>query len=83
MTHESQQHFHRGVHGMGTIRHDVVVISEISEAFQARMEAQCEEIQRYRLKVKREQGRELNLEQAAREWIDSYADAFARDNDKL
>ena len=68
---------------MGAVGHDTVGIAVTSEAFRKRMEAQCEEIQRYRLRVKQEQGRELTLEQAAREWVESYADAFARDNDQV
>ena len=67
---------------MGAVGHDTVEMAGKSEAFRARMEAQCEEIQRYRLKVNREEGRELTLEQAAREWVKTYADAFARDHDQ-
>ena len=46
------------------------------EAFRARMEAQCREIERYREKVMQEEGRDLDLEDAAREWIDNEAEDF-------
>lgn len=68
---------------MGAASYDKVAIPETSGVFQARMEAQCEEIKQYRLSVKQEEGRELSLEQAAREWIESYAVAFAQDNDEV
>lgn len=47
------------------------------EAFQERMKAQCEAIEQYQLQVIQEEGRQLSLEEAAREWIDRYADDFA------
>jgi hypothetical protein len=50
------------------------------EAFQARMEAQCNEIQQYMVRVKQKECRELTLEQAAKEWIKSSAGDFAREN---
>jgi hypothetical protein len=40
------------------------------------MEAQCREIERYREKVMQEEGRDLNLEDAAIEWIDNEAEDF-------
>jgi hypothetical protein len=66
---------------MGTAGHEAGNILNGQDAFQARMEAQCEEIERYRLLVLREEGRELSLEQAALEWIEGYADTFARDSE--
>jgi hypothetical protein len=47
-------------------------------AFQARMEAQCQQIDQYRLRVMRGEGRQLSQDQAALEWIDRYADTFGR-----
>ena len=46
------------------------------EAFRMRMEAQCQLIDRYRLKVLREQHRKLSRDEAALEWIERYADSF-------
>jgi hypothetical protein len=46
-------------------------------AFRARMDAQCEEIENYRLAVLRDEGRQLNMEQAAKEWIERFAEHFA------
>ena len=46
-------------------------------AFRARMDAQCEEIENYRLAVLRDEGRQLNMEQAAIEWIERFAESFA------
>ena len=51
-------------------------------AFRARMIAQVEQIELYRLAVMREQGRSLSRDQAAREWIARYAGDFARDEDR-
>jgi hypothetical protein len=48
----------------------------IHSAFQARMEAQCKQIDQYRLRVMRGEGRHLSQDQAALEWIDRYADTF-------
>jgi hypothetical protein len=44
--------------------------------FQARMEAQCKQIDQYRLRVMQGEGRQLSQDQAALEWIDRYADTF-------
>lgn len=44
--------------------------------FLARMQAQCEEIEAYRMSVKRRENRSLSMDQAAREWIDRYAHTF-------
>ena len=41
------------------------------------MKAQCQAIERYRLRAMQDEGRELSLEEAAREWIDQFARSFA------
>ncbi len=51
---------------------------ETQEAFEARMEAQCQAIERYRAQALQEEGRQLSLDEAAKEWIDRYADSFER-----
>lgn len=43
------------------------------------MSAQCEAIEQYHRHVLRDEGRQLSLEEAAREWIDRFAETFARD----
>jgi len=53
------------------------------DPFLQRMQAQCERIRRYRDQVLREQGRALSYDEAAMEWIERYAEAFARSHDKL
>lgn len=53
------------------------------DPFQQRMQAQCERIRRYRDQVLREQGRALSYDEAAMEWIERYAEMFARNHDKL
>lgn len=50
------------------------------DAFRSRMEAQCEQIQRYWLS-QQTKCRCLSQDQAALEWIEQHADEFARDND--
>jgi hypothetical protein len=40
------------------------------------MEAQCHQIERYRLDVLRNEGRELSRDEAALEWIERYAEGF-------
>jgi len=50
------------------------------DTFLLRMEAQCSEIKRYRQQVLRNEGRELSQDQAALEWIERYAEFFARDH---
>ncbi len=52
---------------------------ETNDAFLARMQAQCEQIEAYRLDVLRREGRKLTLDQAAREWIERYARDFSSD----
>ncbi|MFV8819351.1 hypothetical protein [Haliea sp. E17] len=49
---------------------------ERNDMFLARMRAQCEQIEAYRLNVLRREGRKLTLDQAAREWIERYAQDF-------
>jgi hypothetical protein len=44
--------------------------------FLARMEAQCHQIERYRLDVLRNEGRELSRDEAALEWIERFAEGF-------
>jgi hypothetical protein len=46
------------------------------EDFLARMKAQCHQIERYRLDVLRNEGRELSRDEAALEWIERYAAGF-------
>jgi hypothetical protein len=53
------------------------------DPFLQRMQAQCERIRRYREQVLREQGRALSYDEAAMEWIERYAEGFARNHDKL
>lgn len=50
------------------------------DAFRERMRSQCEEIERYRRAVLRDEGRELSPDEAAREWIERYAGSFAREH---
>ena len=52
-------------------------------AFRARMDAQCEEIEKYRSAVFRDERRQLSLEQAAKEWIEKYAQYFSVDVERL
>lgn len=46
------------------------------ELFRLRMESQCYQIKRYRLKVMRESGRLLSVDEAALEWIERFAATF-------
>ncbi len=52
-------------------------------AFEARMRAQCEAIEQYQSHAFQDEGRELSLEEAAREWIDRFAGSFADKYDLL
>jgi len=54
---------------------------ESSDTFLHRMEAQCDRIRRYRAEVIRQEGRKLSYDEAALEWIERYAEVFARDNE--
>ena len=56
---------------------------ESDDQFLARMESQCFQIQRYRWKTRLVEGRLLSEDEAAREWIQRYAAAFARNNDAV
>ena len=47
------------------------------EAFLSRMQAQCAAIEAYRLNVMRRENRAISLDQAAREWIEQYAQSFS------
>jgi len=49
--------------------------------FQQRMETQCSQIRRYRRDIIRKEGRVLSDDEAALEWIERYAEGFARDHD--
>lgn len=46
------------------------------EMFRRRMQSQCHQIKRYRLKVLREHGRLLSADEAALEWIKRFAATF-------
>ena len=46
------------------------------DAFTARMEAQCYQVEQYRQAVAREEGRLLTVDEAAIEWIGRYAETF-------
>lgn len=45
------------------------------------MESQCSRIRRYREELIRTEGRHLSYDEAALEWIERYAESFARDYD--
>ncbi len=47
----------------------------LQEAFRARMEKQCAQIEGYKL-TQQQQGRSVTTEEAAREWIERYAASF-------
>ena len=53
-----------------------VKFSNRSQAFSARMVEQICHIEHYKNKVKNEEGRILNDDQAAAEWIEKYAETF-------
>lgn len=53
---------------------------EVSETFLGRMEAQCDEIRKYRQRVLSSEGRKLSYDEAALEWIELYAEVFAREH---
>ncbi len=46
------------------------------DAFKARMEAQCYQVEQYRLAVACDEGRRLTADEAAFEWIGRYAETF-------
>lgn len=51
------------------------------EAFTARMERQCRQVEQYRQSVLQNEGRYLSKDEAAAEWVEQFAEVFARDND--
>jgi hypothetical protein len=53
-----------------------------SDSFLGRMEAQCDRIRGYRDQVLRQEGRSLSYDEAALEWIERYAEVFAKDHDR-
>ena len=53
-----------------------------TDPFLGRMESQCSQIRRYRREVIRKEGRHLSHDEAALEWIERYAESFAREHDK-
>ena len=55
-----------------------VIFERGNEAFKARMLTQFGQIERYRLNVLKNEGRQLDCEEAAREWIELYAETFAQ-----
>tara|TARA_R110002073_G_scaffold11758_15_gene53068 strand:+ start:2674 stop:2850 length:177 start_codon:yes stop_codon:yes gene_type:complete len=52
------------------------MIYSAEELFRLRMESQCNQIKRYRLKILRESGRLLSADEAAIEWIERFAATF-------
>lgn len=54
---------------------------EALDAFQGRMEAQCNEIRKYRQQLLENEGRQLSYDEAALEWVERYAELFARKHD--
>jgi hypothetical protein len=55
-----------------------VQFSEVNEAFKARMVEQFCQIEDYRRDVREREGRDLDSEEAAKEWIVRYAAEFAK-----
>lgn len=51
------------------------------DAFKARMEAQCFQVERYRMALLINEGRRLTPDEAAVEWISRFAEAFANFHD--
>ena len=56
--------------------------SEMRDAFEDRMEAQCSHIRQYRQEVIHREGRLLSYDEAALEWIERYDEGFAQKHDK-
>lgn len=56
---------------------------EGQDLFTVRMKAQCREVEQYRQSVLQNEGRYLTKDEAAAEWIEQFAESFARDNDVL
>ncbi len=51
------------------------------DAFRARMEAQCFQVERYRMALLINEGRRVTPDEAALEWIGRFAKAFANFHD--
>ncbi|MEM8561324.1 MAG: hypothetical protein AAGF57_03780 [Pseudomonadota bacterium] len=54
---------------------------EHEDGFAERMHAQCCEIRRYQQDVMRNEGRSISQDEAALEWIERFAEAFAQEHD--
>lgn len=52
--------------------------TEAQDAFRARMQDQCCLIERYRLGIMKNEGRDLSRDEAALEWIQLHAESFSR-----
>jgi hypothetical protein len=72
--------YFQGITVMSMIKHDKEG-TRTQEAFQARMGVQCQQIERYRLEVMRNEGRLLSQDEAARQWIERYAEYFVPGGD--
>ncbi len=59
-----------------TVEQSRAMIYSAEELFRLRMESQCNQIKRYRLKILRESGRLLSADEAAIEWIERFAATF-------
>ena len=55
--------------------------SSAQDAFKVRMEAQCFQVERYRMALLINEGRRLTPDEAAMEWISRFAEAFANFHD--
>lgn len=63
-----------------TNRNDKETLSK-AQLFRQRMMEQCYRIGQYRHAVMREEGRMLSPDEAGMEWVERYAETFARDYD--
>lgn len=59
-----------------TVEQSRAMMYSAEELFRLRMESQCNQIKRYRLKILRESGRLLSADEAAIEWIERFAATF-------
>ena len=59
-----------------TVEQSRPMMYSAEELFRLRMESQCNQIKRYRLKILRESGRLLSADEAAIEWIERFAATF-------
>ena len=64
---------------MVTITRDRRDNTATRNTFRARMEAQCGQIDEYRMMVLRDEGRRLSRDEAAMEWIERHAATYAND----